>query len=136
MRILAILALLLIGGCVYLVSQRPHFSGSSPTAIDVRVYDFSTGTNEYRISITNRVACTAILHEFSQARWVFGSEVVMGTFTFHYDTGKTDSVPVLHGFPSGYYSIIRPGGTYRMPIERFRNVLRDGGIDVTNFPGD
>jgi hypothetical protein len=139
MRILAILALLLIGGCVYLVSQRPHFSGSSPIAIDVRVsasYVTDTDTNEYRTSITNRAACDVILQEFRQAHWVFGSEKQMGTFTIQYDNGKADDVPVLHGFPHGYYSIIRPGGTYRMPIERFRSVLTNAGVDVSKFPGD
>ena len=136
MRILAILALLLIGGCVYLVTQRPHFSGSSPVAIDVRVSAYVSDTNEYRTSITNRAACDTVLQEFRQAHWVFGSEKQMGTFTIRYDNGKTDDVPVLHGFPNGYYSIIRPGGTYRIPIGRFRSVLKNAGIDVTKFPGD
>lgn len=137
MRIFAIiLALLMIGGCVYLVTQRPHFMGASPIAIDVSVSAYVSDTNEYRTSITNLAACAAILQEFRQARWVFGSEAQMGTFTIRYDNGKKDDVPVLHGFPDGYYSIIRSGGTYRMPIERFRSVLKNAGIDVTKFPGD
>ncbi|MGA3265830.1 MAG: hypothetical protein ABSE16_03300 [Verrucomicrobiota bacterium] len=94
MRFLAILVLLLIGGCVYLVEQRPHFSGSSPIAIDVTVFGYVTGTNEYRASITDRAACDAVLQECRQANWVFGSEKEMGTFAIRYDNGKMDDVPV------------------------------------------
>jgi len=86
------------------------------------------------MSITNRTACDAILREFRQAHWVFGSEAQMGTFTIRYDNSKTDIVLFLHGFPGGYYSIVRSGGTYRMPIERFRKVLSDAGVDVSKFP--
>jgi hypothetical protein len=59
MRIPEILALLLMGGCVYLVLQRPRFSGSAPTVVAVRVRDFSAGTHEYKPRITGRAACSA-----------------------------------------------------------------------------
>lgn len=136
MRAIVIILVLLIGGCVYLVSQRPHFSGSSPTSIDVRLSGWSIGTNDYITRITNSSACSGIVREFSRARWVFGSTKVIGTFTFQYENGQTDSVPFLPGFSQGCYSIIRPGGTYEMPTERFRKVLSDGGVDVSKFPND
>jgi len=134
--VVAIIVLVLIGGCLYFESRRPHFNGTQPLAIDIVVRDYVTGTNEYRTSITNRDACDAFLREFSQARPVFGSEMVMGTFAFRYASGNTDTVGVLHGFPNGYYSILQGGTTYRMPIARFRELLKDGGVDVSKFPGD
>ena len=134
--VVAIIVLALIGGCLYFESRRPHFNGIRPLAIDVVVRDYATGTNEYRTTITNRAACDAFLREFSQARPVFGSEMVMSTFAFRYDSGRTDTVGVLHGFPNGYYSILQGGTTYRMPIARFRELLKNGGVDVSRFPGD
>jgi len=58
----------------------------------------------------------------------------MGTFTIRCDDGQVDTVPVLHGFPSGYYSILQGGLTYRMPVEDFWKLLKDGGVDVSKFP--
>jgi hypothetical protein len=126
--VVAIIALALIGGCLYFQLRRPHFNGIRPLAIDVVVHDYATGTNEYRTTITNPAACDAFLREFTQARPVFGSEMVIGTFTFRYDSGKTDAVGVLHGFPNGYYSILQGGTTYRMPFARFRELLKDEDV--------
>ncbi len=131
---LGTLAVLLIGVYFYFETRRPHFSGATPSAINVQVGQWGYSYDEK--TINNRAACDAILREFSKARPVFRSEKVIGRFTFQYDSGKTDRVPFLHGFPDGYYSILIDGITYRMPIDRFRKLLKDGGAEVTNFPGE
>ncbi len=134
LTVLGVTILALIGGCFYFESRRPHFSGASPLAIDVRVRDLSS-TNVYEISITNRTSCEAIVREFSQARPVLGAGKAVGEFTFHYDSGNTDVVWMLPGMPHGYYTIYL-GGTFRMPSERFYQVLKEGGVDVSKIPRD
>jgi hypothetical protein len=131
---LGILAFSLIGGCLYFESRRPHFSGTSPSAIDVRVDDVAS-TNVYQMSITNRAACETILQDFLQARPVFGASKAIGAFTFHYDSGKTDVVWMIPGMPQGYYTIYL-GGTFRMPSERFYQVLKEGGVNVAKIRKD
>jgi len=103
-------------------------------AIDVRIPDRSS-TNVYQMSITNRAACEAVLQEFAQARPVFGSRQVIGKLTFRYDNGKTDVVHMLPGMPDGYYTIYL-GNTFRMRSERFYQVLKNAGVDVSQLPKD
>lgn len=137
---IVIIGLALIGGCLYFETRRPHFSGTSPLAIDVSVRYYDGGPNnygmrDYALTITNRAACEAILREFQKARPVFGSEKGMGTFTFRYDNGEKDDVLILHGFPDGYYSISDGRMTFRMPIDEFRKTLNDAGVDASKFQG-
>jgi len=134
LTVLGFIVLALIGGCLYFESRRPHFSGTSPLAIDVRVRDVFS-TNVYQMSITNRGACETIVREFSQARPIFGATKAVGEFTFRYESGKTDVVWMLPGMPQGYYTIYL-GGTFRLPSERFYQLMKEGGVDVSKIPKD
>jgi len=87
------------------------------------------------MSITNRAACEAVVREFAQARPVFGASKAIGELAFRYDDGKTNVVWMLPGMPQGYYTIYL-GGTFRMPSERFYQVLKDGGVDISKIPKD
>jgi len=124
-----LLALLLIGGIVYFHSGSPHFSGVSPSAVDLSL-PFSS-SNGYRRSITNRAACDMILHEFRQARRVFFLHRVEGELTFRYNNGTADVVKISPGSPAGacYFSYL--GRTYHLPSERFYQAFKDGGIDCS-----
>lgn len=132
---LAMVVLLAIGGCLYFDSGRPRFSGTSPSSIDVYIERKQLSTNDdYRMTITNRAACESILRGFSEAHHVFGASKAFGKFTFHYDSGKTDVVWVFP--PEETHCTIALGGTYRMPNERFFQVLKQAGVDVSKIQRD
>ncbi len=75
------------------------------------------------------------MREFAQARPVFGSTKTIGELAFRYESGKTDVVWMSPGMPQGHYTIYL-GGTFRMPSERFYQVLKNGGVDVSQIPKD
>jgi hypothetical protein len=130
--------LVLIGGCLYYESRRPHFSGTSPSAIDVHIGGYHASTNDYHMSITNRTACETLLREFRQARPYVDQSKAVGKFTFHYDSGKTDVVWMISG-SHGYHSIffVRPSwgpNSFHMRNERFYQVLKGAGVDVSKIP--
>ena len=129
--LVAILVLVVIGYCFYYHSRHPQFSGTSPLAIDVRVSTDSS-TNGYRVSITNRTTCEAILRRFREAHGVFSGHKAIGELTFRYENGKTDVVWMMPGLPDGYCDIYL-GGAFRLPSDRFYQVLRDGGVDVSEI---
>src|SRR6266542_4326547 len=132
--------LALIGGCFFFESRRPHFNVAPPVAINVRVGGYAD--EKYKTAITNRAACAALLREFGRAHPIFGSTKVVGEFTIHYSDGTTEIVPFLPGLSHGQYSIIvrrpfpRSSGTFWIPSERFYQLLKDGGVDVSQIPQD
>jgi hypothetical protein len=132
MRKLAILAMLLIGGCsvYYFRLRRPHFSGDSPISVDLHVTDVAS-TNIYQMSITNRAACEALVKELRRASPTFGGSAVIGEITFRYADDKTDTVYILPG-PYQQYTILQ-NGTVTVPTNSFFKVLADGGVDVSKI---
>jgi hypothetical protein len=126
---IGLLVLVLIAGTVYSHSGSPHFSGVSPSAVDVSLSVSSSNT--YRRSITDRAACDMILHEFRQARRVFFLHRVEGEITFRYDNGAADVVKISPGSPAGACYFLYLGRTYRLPSERFYQAFKAGGINFS-----
>src|SRR6516225_10381243 len=108
MRVLAILALLLIAGCVYYFGfRRVYFSGSSPVAVELHIPPFAS-TNNYLVSITNRAVCERLVSELRRASPSFGGSKVVGDLTFRFSSGATDVVRILPG-PYQKYTIFQSG---------------------------
>jgi|GEM_PF-2450754 len=122
----------LIAFGLYCRSKHPQFGGVSPLAIDVRVPSDYSSTNVYRMSITNRAGCDSIFNELRQAQFVLDRNKAIGEFVIRYDNGKTDVVLIMPRLRSAN-SDIYFGGAFRLPRERFYQVLKDEGIDVSKF---
>jgi hypothetical protein len=129
--VIGFLAVVLICGCVYYYSRHPQFSGPSPLAIDVRL-SHGSSTNDYRTTITNRAACEAIQRGFREAHGVFSGHKAIGELTFRYANGKTDTVWMMPGLPGGY-SDIYLRGAFRLPSDRFYQILKGGGVDASEI---
>ena len=129
---MGIVFLVLITFGEYSRSKHPQFGGASPLAIDVRVTRDYSSTSLYRMSITNRAACDSILNELRQAHFVLDRNKAIGELVIRYNNGKTDIVLMMPRLRSAN-SDIYFGGAFRLPRERFYQVLKDGGVDVSKF---
>jgi hypothetical protein len=129
---IGIVILVMIAFGEYCRSKHPQFGGASPLAIDVRVTRKYSSTNLYRISITNRAACDSILNELRQAQFVLDRNKAIGEIVIRYDNGKADIVLIMPRLRSAN-SDIYFGGAFRLPRERFYQVLKDGGVDISKL---
>ena len=88
-----------------------------------------SSTNYYRTTITNRLACEKILRGFREAHGVFSGHQADGELIVRYENGESDTIRTMTGLPDGY-SDIYLHGSFRLPSDRFYQILRDGGVDV------
>jgi hypothetical protein len=58
----------------------------------------------------------------------------IGSFTIRYANGKTDTLAVLPGHDLTGYEFRYGKGLYRVPRDRFYQVLQDAGVDTTKMP--
>lgn len=132
-------ASILLGIPFYFYARAPHFSGSSPTSIDIEMRSPNWPPVEPQVLVQARInggpACARLFALLQSARLRMDHKCAnIGSFTIRYDNGKADVLAFLPGHdPSGYE--FRFGNwLYRMPRDSFYQVLRDAGVDTTKMP--
>jgi hypothetical protein len=111
--------------------HHPHFSGSSPVAIDVVPRWPAYTDTPYQTQITNRVLCDAIFRELRSARFVGFGAKAHGELGIHFDNGAVDRILLVRSSQDEW--VFFHHGFYRMPTERFFSVLKDAGVDVSRL---
>lgn len=88
-----------------------------------------------KASITSEPACASLL-EFLRSAQSHSDHKCMdiGTFTIRYTNGKADTLAFLPGHDPTNYEFRFDGLLYRLPRERFYQILRDAGVDSTKMP--
>lgn len=130
---------ILLGFTGYFYLRSPHFSGSTPTSIDIAIQErwvFPPNTNSsVRARITSVPACVSLFELLRSARCVLGCKCIdVGSFTIRYPDGKTDTLAFLPGHDPTGYEFRDAVWQYRLPRNKFYQVLRDVGVDPTRMP--
>jgi hypothetical protein len=135
--VLAVFVLFVLAAYFYLRS--PHFSGSAVSSIDITMHTQGSPTSKPKVlvqaSITNAPACASLLALLRSARFHTDHKCAdIGSFTIRYVNGKADTLWFLPGHHPTSYEVRFNGLLYRIPRDRFYQILRGAGIDTTNVP--
>jgi|SRR5579863_2184087 len=126
----SIVLLLVIGGCLY--KRHPRFSGTSPVAISVLVYDDIHNVYTNQVTISNRPDCEIIFQELKKARFELAGNDFDAELSISYADGKTDHLPFSQRFDQTNdesYQIFQQG-YYSIQSDRFRRTLQAAGVDL------
>ena len=129
--------LLGVAGSFYFPS--PHFSGSTAASIDITMRSPESPTADTKVlvqaSITNAPACASLLALLRSARFRIDHKCAhIGVLTIRYTNGKTDTLDFLPGHDPTGYEFRFGGWLYRLPRDRFYQVLREARVDTTKMP--
>jgi hypothetical protein len=126
-----------VGGYFYLRS--PHFSGSVAASMELAMWlpDGPSALDDQpsvQASITNKPACESLLVLLRSARLRMDHKCGnIGMLKIRYANGKTDTLRLLPGHDPAGYEFRLGIWLYRLPRERFFQVLRDAGVDTTKL---
>lgn len=125
------IALVLVVSCSVYV-HHPRFSGSSPVGIGVVRYETNGAAIAYLPVVTNRITCETIVNELRTARFAgFGSKPFAES-RINYGNGQMDRLLVSANRDQGDFAFFFHG-FYRMRREPLFTLLREAGIDVSQF---
>lgn len=137
--LLSVGVLALLAGAAYFYFRTPHFSGSTPVSIDIRIQSPDVPAVESNVvvqaTITDRRIASSLFALLRSARFGMGHKCSdVGSFTIRYTNGKTDTLGLLPGHNPTRYEFRCGAWLYRLPRDRFYRVLRDAGVDTTKMP--
>lgn len=131
-------ASILIVGWYLMWLRGPSFSGDTASSIEITMQSPevpNVKTEAWQTSITNEAACASLLALLRSARPHLDHKCGdVGSFRIHYTNGRMNNLAFLPGHDPASYEFRWGGGLYRIPRDRFYQVLREAGVDMTKMP--